>query len=61
MISSMVVEEDNVKPKVEVKLAEDKMTASVVITFPLLDQALAFSEVCRVLINKMASCLNHQS
>ena len=45
--------EDTDKPEVEVKLAEDGMTASVVVTFPFMDQALAFGEVCRVLINKM--------
>ena len=50
MISSM---EDNSNPTVEVKLAEDKMTASVIVTFPFMDQALAFGEVCKALLEKM--------
>ena len=44
---------DTSKPIVEVKLAEDKMTASVIVTFPFMDQALAFGEVCKVLLEKM--------
>ena len=48
-----MMEEDNDKPGVEVKLAEDGMTASVVVTFPFMNQALAFGEVCRVLVNMM--------
>ena len=44
---------DNDKPEVEVKLAEDGMTASVTVTFPFVDQALAFGEVCRVILEKM--------
>ena len=49
---------DNDKPIVEVKLANDKMTASVVVTFPFLDQAIAFSEVCRNLLVKMPIVTN---
>ncbi len=45
--------EDTDKPIVEVKLAESGMTASVVVTFPFIDQALAFGEVCRTLLEKM--------
>ena len=45
--------EDNSNPTVEVKLAEDKMTASVIVTFPFMDQALAFGEVCKELLEKM--------
>lgn len=45
--------EDNSNPTVEVKLAEDKMTASVIVTFPFMDQALAFGEVCKALLEKM--------
>ena len=46
--------ENNDKPTVEVKLAESGMTASVTITFPFMDQALAFGEVCRTLLEKMS-------
>lgn len=49
---------DNDKPIVEVKLANDKMTASVVVTFPFLDQAIAFSEVCKNLLVKMPIVTN---
>ena len=52
-------DEDNVKPEVEVKLAEDAMTASVVVTFPFMDQALAFGEVCRTLLAKMPAIAKH--
>lgn len=45
--------EDTDKPEVEVKLAESGMDASVTITFPFMDQALAFGEVCRTLLEKM--------
>ena len=41
------------KPEVEVKLAEDALSASVVVTFPFMDQALAFGEVCRTLLANM--------
>ena len=44
---------NNDKPKVKVKLAEDAMSASVVVTFPLMDQALAFGDLCRTLLEKM--------
>lgn len=50
--------EDNSNPTVEVKLAEDKMTASVIVTFPFMDQALAFGEVCRNLLQKMPLVAN---
>ena len=55
IIASM---EDNSNPIVEVKLAEDGMTASVVVTFPFMDQALAFGEVCRNLLQKMPLVAN---
>ena len=45
--------EDIDKPTVEVNLAESGMTASVTITFPFMDQALAFGEICRTLLEKM--------
>jgi hypothetical protein len=45
--------EDNDKPIVEVKLANDGMTASVVVTFPFMEQALAFGEVCKNILVKM--------
>ena len=48
---------DNDKPRVEVKLAEDGKTASVAVTFPFMDQALAFGEVCRALLEKMPTAL----
>lgn len=49
-IASMM--ENNDKPEVEVKLAEDEMTDSIVVTFPFKNLAFA-DEVCRVPINKM--------
>ena len=52
--------EDNSNPIVEVKLAEDGMTASVVVTFPFMEQALAFGEVCRNLLQKMPLVANPQ-
>ena len=51
---------DNDKPEVKVKLAEDGMTASVTVTFPFVDQALAFGEVCRVILEKMPTVLEVQ-
>jgi hypothetical protein len=46
---------DNDKPIVEVKTAEDYSIASVIVTFPFLTQAVAFSEICNVILNKMNS------
>lgn len=45
--------EDNDDPIVEVKLAEDKETSSVVVTFPFHAQALAFGDICRKIISEM--------
>ncbi len=56
MIASMM--EDNSNPTVEVKLAESGMTASVVVTFPFMSQALVFGEVCRNLLQKMPLVAN---
>lgn len=46
---------DNDKPKIEVKTAEDYSTASVIVTFPFVTQAVAFSEICNAILTKMNS------
>lgn len=44
---------DTDDPIVEVKLAEDKETSSVVVTFPFHAQALAFRDICHTIVSKM--------
>lgn len=49
---------DNDKPKIEVRTAEDYSTASVIVTFPFVSQAVAFSEICNSILTKMNSIAN---
>ena len=49
---------DNDTPIVEVKTAEDYSAASVIVTFPFVTQAVAFSEICNAILTKMNSIAN---
>lgn len=50
-ISSMM--NDNDKPEVVLKIAEDRSEAFVVVRFPWLDQAMAFEKVVRSMLDGM--------
>lgn len=44
---------DNDKPEVVLKIAEDRSEAFVVVRFPWLDQAMAFEKVVRSMLDGM--------
>ena len=45
--------DDTDRPKIELKTSEDMSEASVIVTFPYLEQALEFQKIVKAMIDGM--------
>ena len=50
--------DDTDKPKIELKTSEDMSEASVIVTFPYLEQALEFQRIVKAIIDGMLKVLS---
>ena len=50
--------DDTDRPKIELKTSEDMSEASVVVTFPYLEQALEFQKIVKAMIDGMPKVIS---